>query len=72
MLMRFFLRFDFIPLVSGEGWGFLVWVRGVTGSREPRGVCTERGGSRLMKIMSGNLIKEICILNFFCFFGFMR
>ena len=59
MLMRFFLRFDFIPLVSGEGWGsvreerflcwprLLVWARGVTGSSEPRGVCTDSEGSRL-------------------------
>lgn len=57
MLMRFFLRFDFIPLVSGEGWGseesclcpprLLVWPRGVTGSTEPRGVCTDSEGSRL-------------------------
>ena len=72
MLMRFFLRFDFIPLwllsglgEAGESWGevkgswpwprVLSLLRGVTGCSAPRGVWTERSGSRLRQVIICNL-----------------
>ena len=65
VLMRFFLRFDFIPLwpvSGGESWDSLtecclslLWSRGVTGCRELRGVCA--AWSRLSQVMIAHISK---------------